>query len=155
MKKRLLIILGLIITGAMLATGAGAYTKSLSKAEDKSKEAEMAETETTPKVTRGLKQVLINKYGEEIKGNPKYDHGAPDRDLLEEEMTESRTYYRYVYDDALTPEENHEQWLELEKKAHQDYLERNGWHTITRDDPRITDTGIATSEGTISFNEQD
>ena len=118
MKKTIFSILSVIVIYAVLITSTNIYFKNLNTTKP------IEKIESKEKVTRGLKQSLINKYGDEITGNSKYDHGAPDRDLLEEEMTEDRTYYRYVYDDSLTEEENQEQWIQLELKALEDYYKR-------------------------------
>ena len=136
-----------ILTGTLLFMGNQAYAKNLMSKEDTTNE------NNTTLVTRGLNQVLINKYGEKITGNEVYDHGTPDRDVLEEEMIPGVKYHRYVYDDSLTEEENQEQFLRLEEQAHEEYLKRllGGKEIHDLADDHIIDKGISTSEGTVSI----
>ena len=139
--------MGTIFSAFLLVMVNNVYTKDLNVKEDTTNE------NNTVEVTRGLNQVLINKYGEKITGNEVYDHGALDRDVLEEEMIPGVMYHRYVYDDSLTEEENQEQFIRLEEQAHEEYLKRllGGKEIHDLADDHIIDKGISTSEGTVSI----
>ena len=158
MKHLKYLVMSAILLGSLLVIGNQVYAKSLSLPEDALQKNNVQEEtlDDEVEVTRGLKQVLVNKYGEKITGNPKYDHGAPDRDVLEEEMIPGVRYYRYVYDDSLTEAENQEQFLRLEHEALEAYLKRQlggkEIHYLTDDD--ILDKGYASSEGTFSVMEK-
>ena len=146
MKTLKYLTMSTLLLFALLLIGNEVYAKNLKSNDEATKENNIVE------ITRGLNQVLVNKNGEKITGNEVYDHGAPDRDVLEEEMVPGVVYYRYVYDDSLTEEENQEQFLRLEEQAHEEYLKRQlggkEIHYLTDED--IIDKGIATSEGTVS-----
>ena len=149
--------MGTILSAFLLVIGNHFYLKSLSTSQDNLQENNTVQVDTTQndntiEVTRGLKQVLVNKYGEKITGNPKYDHGAPDRDVLQEEMIPGVRYYRYVYDDSLTEEENQEQFLRLEEEALKEYLERQlGGKMEPLSQENIIDKGISSDEGDYSI----